>query len=130
MPKVIRAWAGLDLLVTAVLALPPTALWFIDMLYQVNGLLGATASPPTFAAVHLLFVCLMGGLGVVWAMARLTRPSAFLGRLDGWARLWVAGLILYFILTAHAPLALYLFVASELLGGLHQLWVLRGVADQ
>lgn len=125
MKSTIRMWAGLDLVVTLLLALPPTALWFIATLYQINGLLGASASPPPFTPLHLLFVCLMGGLGVLWALVRILRPMLFLGRADAWARLWVAGLIIYFIVVNEAPVALYLFVASELLGACHQLWVLR-----
>lgn len=126
---VIRCWAGIDLLVTGLLALPPTALWFIATLYQFNGLLGETASPPPFAAVHLLFVCLMGALGVLWAVVRLLRPEPFLGRADAWARLWVAGMIAYFILGAQAPVILTAFIATEVLGGLHQLWTLRPGQD-
>lgn len=122
---VMRFWAGLDFLVTGILALPPTALWFIALLYQVNGQLGGSGSPPPFGAVHLLFVCLMGGLGVVWALARLLRPQRFLGLVDGWARLWVAGLLAWFIWIAGAPLVLGLFVFTELAGAAHQLWVLR-----
>lgn len=120
-----RFWAGFDLLVTGILALPPTALWFIATLYQLNGMLGGSASPPPFAPVHLLFLCLMGGLGVVWALARIFRPQRFLGLMDGWARLWVGGLIAWFVWGAGAPVALGLFVVTEFVGGLHQLWVLR-----
>lgn len=123
--SVMRFWAGLDLVITAILALPPTALWFIATLFEINGLLGGSGSPPPFAPVHLLFVCLMGGLGVLWALARLLRPQRFLGLMDGWARLWVAGLLAWFIWVAGAPVALGLFILTELVGSAHQLWVLR-----
>lgn len=126
---VIRCWAGLDLLVTGLLALPPTALWFIATLYQFNGLLGEAASPPPFAPVHLLFVCLMGTLGVLWAVIRLLRPEPIHGRADAWARLWVAGLIAYFIFGAGAPMILTAFIATEALGSLHQFWALRPGQD-
>lgn len=124
---VMRLWAAIDLAVTGVLALPPTALWFIETLYQLNGLLGNTAEAPAFAPVQLLFVCLMGGLGVLWALVRLLRPQPFLGRADGWARLWVAGLLAWFVFAVGAPVVLSLFIATELLGAMHQLWRLRGL---
>lgn len=122
---VMRFWAGLDLLVTGILALPPTALWFITSLYALNGWLGGTASPPPFDPLHLLFVCLMGGLGVLWALVRLANPLRFLGRADAVARLWVAGLLGYFVVGQNAPVVLALFIATEVLGALHQLWILR-----
>lgn len=127
--KVMRCWAGMDLLVTGLLALPATALWFVATIYEVNGWLGGSALPPPFDPLHLLFVCLMGGLGVLWALVRLYRPLAFLGRADGLARLWVSAVIAYFVLVEAAPLAMSLFIATELLGAVHQLWVLRGDDD-
>jgi hypothetical protein len=123
---VMRFWAAIDLLVTGLLALPLTALWFIATLYQVNGWFGGSTLPPSFDPVHLLFVCLMGGLGVLWALVRLCQPVIFLGRADGLARLWVSGLIAYFVFVEAAPLALVLFIVTELLGAVHQLWALRG----
>ena len=75
--------------------------------------------------MHWLFVCLMGGLGVAWAVARLVEPVRTLGLVDAVARLWVGALIAYFVLARGAPTVLLLFVATELGGALHQSWVLR-----
>jgi hypothetical protein len=122
---VIRGWAVADLVVTAPLAVPPVATAFVKLLYLLNGHLGGVATSPPFDAVHLLFVCLAGGLGVVWAVARVLMPLRRLGTLDAVARLWVSALIAYFVLARGAPPVLLAFLATELGGALHQFWALR-----
>ena len=123
--KVIRGWAVLDLTVSALFALPPLAALLLDVLYSLNGRLGGVSVAPPFEPVHWLFVCLMGGLGVVWAVARIVEPMRKLGLIDAAARLWVAVLIAYFVFVRGAPAVLLLFVATELGGALHQSWLLR-----
>jgi hypothetical protein len=123
--KVIRGWAVLDLTVSALFALPPLAALLLDVLYSLNGRLGGVSVAPPFEPVHWLFVCLMGGLGVVWAVARIVEPMRKLGLIDAAARLWVAALIAYFVFVRGAPVVLLLFVATELGGALHQSWLLR-----
>ena len=128
--KIIRGWAAFDLSITGLLALPFTAEIFVVVLYAINGLLGGSETPPPFQAIHWLFVCFTGGLGVLWALARLFQPSAFLSKADVFARLWMTCLLLYFIFVRHAAVALLLFVASELIGALHQLWSLQRAATK
>jgi hypothetical protein len=123
--KVIRGWAVLDLVVSAVFAVPPLAALLVGLLYALNGRLGGAAAAPSFEPVHWLFVCLMGTLGMVWAVGRLVEPVRTLGLIDAVARLWVSALIAYFVFAGGAPVALVLFIATELGGALHQFWVLR-----
>lgn len=122
---VIRGWAALDLVLCASFAVPPLAVLFVSLLYALNGLLGGVSAAPPFEPVHWLFVCLMGGLGVAWAIARIVQPVRPLGVIDAVARLWVGALIAYFVLARGAPPVLLAFLATELGGALHQLWALR-----
>ena len=122
---VIRGWAALDLVLSALFAVPPLAALLLGLLYALNGRLGGVSVAPPFEPVHWLFVCLMGGLGVVWAVARLVEPVRRLGLIDAVARLWVSSLIAYFVFARGAPTVLVLFLATELGGALHQLWLLR-----
>jgi len=122
---VIRGWAALDLVLSALFAVPPLAALLLGLLYALNGRLGGVSTAPPFEPVHWLFVCLMGALGVVWAVARLVEPVRRLGLIDVVARLWVAALIAYFVFARGAPTVLVLFLATELGGALHQLWLLR-----
>ncbi len=123
--NVIRTWAWIDLVVTALMAVPPLAVIFIELLYALNSLMGGTATPPDFAGIHWLFVCVAGTLGVAWAVARISQPVRPLGIIDGLARLWVSALIVYYVLEREAPAALLLFLVTEIIGAIHQLWVLR-----
>ncbi len=122
---VIRRWAALDLVLCAPFAVPPLAALLLGLLYALNGRLGGVSTAPPFEPVHWLFVCLMGGLGVVWAVARLVEPVRSLGLIDAVARLWVSALIAYFVFARGAPTVLVVFLATELGGALHQLWLLR-----
>lgn len=128
--RVVRGWGVFDLVVTALLALPPTAAVFLQVLYAVNGRLGGAAAVPAFEPVQWFFVCLAGALGVAWAVARILLPLRTLGRVDAIARLWVTILILYFVFARGAPPVLLAFCATELGGALHQLWALRSSARE
>ena len=128
--RVVRGWAAVDLVVCALFVLPPVAETFLRVLFAINGRLGGTASVPPFDPLHWLFVALAGALGVAWAVARLLTPLRILGRVDAFARLWVAALILYLVFAAGAPPVLLAFVATELGGAVHQFWSLRGSARE
>jgi asparagine N-glycosylation enzyme membrane subunit Stt3 len=127
---VIRAWAWLDLVVTALLAVPPLAMLFVQVLYALNGRLGGAGVPPDFAPVHWFFVCLAGVIGVAWSLARILQPLRPLGIIDAFARLAVSVLILYFVLVIDAPVALLVFLVSELIGAGHQFWAPRRRASR
>lgn len=122
--KIIRFWAALDLSITAILALPFTAKIFIEVVYKLNGILGGADAMPEFAAIHWLFVCFCGGLGVLWALVRLYQPTPFNSKADAFGRAWMSTVLLYFVVVADAPLVLLAFVATEAVGSAHQFWVL------
>lgn len=121
--RAIRGWAALDLVVTGALALPPLARLFVALVYSLNERFGGAATAPAFEPIHWLFVCLAGALGVLWATVRLLRPLAWLGLADAVARVWVAGLIVYFVVAEGAPLVLLGFAVTEQAGAIHQLMV-------
>jgi hypothetical protein len=122
--RVVRGFAVFDLLVTGLMALPPTAAVFVDVLYSINGGMGGPASPPEFQSVHWMFVNIAGALGVVWALARIVEPTRFLGLTDAAGRACVGGLIVWYILVGAAPVALFAFVFTEWLGAAAQWQVL------
>lgn len=122
--RVLRFWAAVDLVVTLPLAVPFAARLLLTWLTALNDHLGLPGAAATLPAVGMLFACLTGALGVTWALARLRYPEPMLGHLDGWARLWVGAVICGAILNG-LPAVFVLFVATEWLGAVHQLWRLR-----
>lgn len=118
----VRIWSVVDALVTGPLLMPASALWFMDALYQLNGLLGDQILTPKFNGLQLFFVCLAGALGVLWALVRLLWPQPHLSLADSLGRLWVAGLISLFVISHELPDILWIFVLTELSGALHQGW--------
>ena len=125
--KTIRGVAWADLAVTLPFALPFIAEAVIALIYILDRWLGFGTPAVLFemSPLAMMFVHIMGVLGVVWALARLRIPSPFLARTDALARLAVAGLIVY-AMTEGATPVLWLFVATEVGGSAVQFAVLRG----
>ena len=121
MKNVARAWAGFDLLVTGIMALPPTGRWLVDL--DSSACRRGSATAPI--RPRLFFVCLAGALGVIWALVRLRAPTRDLMLVDVVGRTWVAALIFWFVAVQDLPRSTLLFVASELGGALHQGFALR-----
>jgi len=76
--KVIRGFAWADLAITLPFALPFIAEAVISLIYFIDRWLGFDTPSIVFEAgpFGLMFVHIMGVLGVVWALARLRRPEA------------------------------------------------------
>ncbi len=123
--RVIRLCAGFDLIVTASFALPFLSGVAITLMYASSGWVGYPIDIPEFSAFAMLFVNLMGTMGVVWALARLAFPLAKFGWIDAWARLWVSCLLIYYLAQPGIPVMISLIIATELIGAWAQFWVLR-----
>lgn len=119
-PRTVRFWAMLDSGVLS-LALPFTAVLFLDAIYWLNGLFGGAATAPEFGALQMFFVNLSGVLVGVWVAARLLMPIGLLAFIDVIGRSAVALLIVWFVLAQDAPPVLWLFVFTEGIGALAQL---------
>jgi hypothetical protein len=126
-PSLVRAFALLDLLVTAPLAIPALGAVWLRLLLTGGGLFdtpdGWMPTPPV-----LLFAQLAGVLGACWNGARARWPDdRRLVGIDAVARIAVAALLLLW-LARGAPPVLALFVATELAGAGVAMWALRRAA--
>lgn len=119
--RMIRRVAGLDMAVTLPFALPFVAEALIAAIYFLDRALGFDTPSILFEMrpLAMMFVHIMGVLGVVWALARLCMPSPLLARIDATARLVVAALIVYAIAQGATPV-LWLFVLTEIGGCIGQ----------
>jgi len=123
--QVVRLWAFIDLGLTLVMALPFAAIWLLKIVYVVSDL-------PISAVVTMswFMTCATGAMGVLWAAVRLFWPDIRLGIIDILGRLWIAGLLVMFLLFYGLPGALWGFVITEALGAIHQLFTLHGPIRQ
>ncbi len=119
--KTVRFWALLDTAVSYPLALPPMAEHFLSALYFMNGKLGGDPTVPAFAPMQLFFVSLSGSLVALWCLARYLKPIGLFALLDGWGRVWISLLIVYFVAVENAPRVLLVFIVTEMAGGIAQL---------
>ena len=117
----VRLWAMIDSSVSYPLALPPLAEHFLNLLYVVNGKLGGDPVAPPFSAMHLFFVSLTGSLVALWCLARYLKPIGLFALIDGWGRVWVSALIVWFVVVEGAPRVLLLFIVTEMAGAFAQL---------
>lgn len=124
--RIFRGTAWCDLAVTAPFAIPIIAEAVIALIYFIDREIGFATPAIMFemTPLSMMFVHIMGALGVVWAIARLKKSVAELARIDAIARLAVAALILYSIAEGATPV-LWLFVATEIAGSAVQFIVLR-----
>src|SRR5690554_4096618 len=124
--RTIKTVAWVDFAVTLPFAIPFIAEALLVLIYGIDRTLGFGTPALFFEAgpFGLMFVHIMGVLGVVWALARLRQPLPELARIDAVARLVVAALIIYAISRGATPL-LWLFVATEIGGSILQFAGLR-----
>ena len=119
--KTVRFWALLDTAVSYPLALPPLAQHFLSGLYYLNGKLGGDPSAPAFSPMQLFFVSLSGSLVALWCIARYLKPIGLFALLDGWGRVWISLLIVYYVAVEGAPRVLLVFIVTEMAGAIAQL---------
>ncbi len=119
--RTVRFWALVDSSVSYTLALPPLAEHFVSMLYYVNGKLGGSSATPTLTPVGMFFVCLSGSLIALWCVARYVKPIGVFALIDGWGRVWISLLIVWFVTVESAPRVLLIFIVTEMLGAFAQL---------
>ncbi|WP_448317543.1 hypothetical protein [Streptomyces sp. CO7] len=123
-PRVVRASAWYDLVVTAGFATP----WTYSLLHAALSKLGDTLDLGTLPAldpIQVLFANLMGSVVAVWALLRIVDPAPLFGLFDSLARTLFATWQAYAL--AHgAPRWLWLFLAAEAAFGIVQLapWLL------
>jgi hypothetical protein len=117
----VRLWAMIDSSVSYPLALPPLAEHFLNLLYVVNGKLGGDPVAPAFSPMQLFFVSLTGSLVAIWCVARYLKPIGLFALIDGWGRVWVSALIVWFVAIEGAPRVLLLFIVTEMAGAFAQL---------
>lgn len=117
----VRFWAIVDSSLSYTLAVPPLAQHFISLLYSINGKLGGSPTAPAFTPLQMFFVCLSGSLISFWCIARYLKPIGLFALIDGWGRVWVSLLIVWFVAVEGAPRVILLFVITEMLGAIAQL---------
>ncbi len=112
----VRIVAVFDLIATGSLAIPVLSNYVLAYLLSGFGLVGSPGEWLPVPLTTAIFCNLMGVIGVLWNGARVISPEPLLVRMDQWGRLVVAAVLAYYLLCRGAPVVLWAFVASELIG--------------
>jgi hypothetical protein len=123
----VRVVALVDLLFTAPLAIPEFSNAYTALLLSGFGFLGSASAYVPLPLTTSVFCVLTGILGILWNGCRLLRPDSFLVRADIGGRVAVAAALSYFLVVHQAPVVLWAFVATELVGALIEKRALSGL---
>jgi hypothetical protein len=118
-----RCVACWDLALTLPFALPFVNVRAMALLQALNDVLSPQRMFPAFQGLHMFFVQLFGVMAVLWAAARIHRPSAYLALYDSIGRFVVAFLMVSFSLSG-GSLVPTLFSVSEIVFGIVQAYLI------
>lgn len=116
--KLVRASAAYDLVLTAPFATPWTFAFAHGQLSALNEALGG-APLPAFGTMHLLFVCMMGSIVLMWSWLRLRDPQPQFATYDGAGRFLFSTWFAWTLANGGPPLV-WLFVVPEFAWGVVQ----------
>jgi hypothetical protein len=102
--------------VCALLALPGVSKHFLSLLDWASRAAGWSAIPAP-AGPYAFFINLAGLFGVLWNVSCLRHGSPALHRVDVYGRAGVVALICFHVLTSGLSPILFIFVMTEILGG-------------
>jgi hypothetical protein len=121
--KICRLVAVWDLFLTVPFAVPGIHIRVLQLLSRVHYHLSPDVPFPEFYGLHVFFVQLFGILAVLWAIARICRPDAYLAACDLTGRFVVAAVMVYYVCIG-TSLTILAFSASEIGFGLLQAAIL------
>lgn len=114
----LKTLVSFDLAITAWFAVPGLAELFIALVDGIGTQLGLAQPLPPFTPFNLFLLNLAGVLGVCWNWAILRTRAIALYRINWVARLFVAALILYYVVLRDVTPVILLFAFTEVFGSL------------
>ena len=118
--RVIRAVAGIDLAFSTIVAVPFTSAALVSLLFSIDGTLGFDTPPVDLLPSFVLPINVAGVVAVSSALGRLADQSLLAVRLDCWRRLFVASLMVYYVLLRGQTPVLLIIATSELAAAIVQ----------
>ncbi|EAR09965.1 hypothetical protein MED297_07751 [Reinekea sp. MED297] len=117
----VRASALYDLVLTSAFAIPIVAGFKIDLLRSIHVALSLSGDFPTFTAMHLLFLNLLGSVVIVWSVLRIRRPEPLYGFYDGLCRLMFSSAMGFALFAGNGSAIIWAFLIPEMCWGVVQL---------
>lgn len=123
--KTIKTLCWIDLLLVGPMAIPPVAYLVITVFTKVDEALGLASPLPLITDMGYLFMSVTGVLATVWSLSRMKEPTRLNIKLDAYARLAVAALLIYCWMLVGPSIIFGLFLITEIGGAALQLRILQ-----
>ncbi|MFY0687583.1 MAG: hypothetical protein JXQ90_10490 [Cyclobacteriaceae bacterium] len=121
--RTIVRYSGIyDLLVTAVYALPWTAVANLEMIGELHERWGMSGNFEMPGNTGLFFINLMGAIVTIWSVLRIKHPLPLLGLYDGIARFSFSAIFSYYLLAQGLTSLIWFFLIPELIWGVVQVY--------
>jgi hypothetical protein len=129
--RIVAAGAVYDLITVGPLAMPFTAPAHLNLMFNVNELLGFEGAMPVFEPIHILFVNLFGTMLAVWAGFRLLAFRPGFAVADFAVRAGVSVVLFWYAANGQVHRLVLLFLFAELLLALanHRAMKLAGLTQ-
>lgn len=112
----VRAFTWLDLIVCAAFAIPVASNVTLSLLNTLSSQLGL-APVGISTATAGFFVNLAGLFGVLWNIAMLSSQDRKLHQVDLMARVWLIGVIVFYMAGYQLSAIFAVFIVTEIVGG-------------
>lgn len=114
--RLVRIGAIYDLIATAALAVPPLAYVVLELVRGLDARLGFNTPFHPLDATSMFFLNLAGCFVIVWAIAKLRRPTAEIGFMDAMLRFALVALQIYAVMQGATPILLGISAVLLLIG--------------
>ena len=116
-----QLFSSVDLLFTLFLAIPGLSHLMVELFFWLHDSLGLPGHFPAIATGHMMLINILGVMAVLWAVVIVARSTPFVVLVDSLGRLYIALLILGYLISAGISAIFWAFVVLQLAIAISQL---------
>jgi hypothetical protein len=111
--SIIRISGIYDIVIMIPFAIPGVVAWTMYQISNIHNSLVLSGTVPEFSPMHLLFINIMAIVTVVWSVLRVINPNPLYGLYDTIARIFIAVIMLVYLVQYNVSEILWLFFTFE-----------------
>ena len=111
--SIIRSSGIYDIVIMIPFAIPGVVAWTMHQISNIHNSFMLSGSVPEFSSLHLLFINIMAIITIVWSVLRVINPIPLYGIYDTVARIFIAAIMLVYLLLYNVSEIMWLFFMVE-----------------